>query len=194
MIKPVSFVTVMAAISAMSFQSQADVYRYIDASGARFYTNKPVGNYRLLFRTAPLTYREDLKQMPGRRHLFDDIIERVSQKHGMDPKLIHAVIHAESAYNPRAVSSAGAVGLMQLMPDTASRYGVYDRHDPEQNIEAGTRYLKDLLRMFDSNMALAIAGYNAGEGAVIRHNRSIPPYPETQQYVRQVMNLYVRHS
>ena len=111
-------------------------------------------------------------------------------KHKMDPKLLHAVIQAESAYNPKAISSAGAIGLMQLMPDTARRYGVTDRYDPEQNVDGGTRYLKDLLAMFNSDLKLAVAGYNAGEGAVMKYNYSVPPYRETQDYVRHVLKLY----
>jgi soluble lytic murein transglycosylase-like protein len=106
--------------------------------------------------------------------------------------LLHAVIRVESAYNPSAVSSAGAVGLMQLMPGTAQRYGVVDRTDPVQNIEGGARYLRDLMAMFGSDLTLAIAAYNAGENAVIKYNNSIPPYPETQNYVRQVLSLYRR--
>ena len=112
----------------------------------------------------------------------------------MDPRLIHAVIQAESAYNPSAVSPMGAVGMMQLMPDTAKRYGVSDRYDVEQNIEAGTRYLKDLLALFGADIKLAVAGFNAGEGAVIKYNRTIPPYPETQHYVQQVLSIYSRNG
>lgn len=128
----------------------------------------------------------------NRKTKFNDLIAQVASKHQVDEKLVHAVIQTESAYNAGAISSAGAVGLMQLMPGTARRYGVTDRHDPEQNVEGGTRYLKDLLEMFDSNLDLAVAAYNAGENAVIRHNNSIPPYPETQNYVRQVLARYNR--
>jgi hypothetical protein len=128
----------------------------------------------------------------NRKTKFNDLIAQVASKHQVDEKLVHAVIQTESAYNAGAISSAGAVGLMQLMPGTARRYGVTDRHDPEQNVDGGTRYLKDLLEMFDSNLDLAVAAYNAGENAVIRHNNSIPPYPETQNYVRQVLARYNR--
>ena len=125
---------------------------------------------------------------------FADLITDAANRHQVDPKLLHAVIQAESAYNATAISSAGAVGLMQLMPDTARRYGVVDRNSPDQNIDGGTRYLKDLLRLFDSNLNLVVAAYNAGENAVIRHNNSIPPYPETQNYVKTVLALYNRNS
>lgn len=125
---------------------------------------------------------------------FSDIVKKKALRYRVDPKLVHAVIQTESAYNAAAVSSAGAVGLMQLMPDTAKRYGVVDRRDPDQNIEGGTRYLKDLIEMFTPNLDLAVAAYNAGENAVIKYNYTIPPYPETQNYVRQVLSLYNRLS
>jgi len=104
--------------------------------------------------------------------------------------LVHAVIQTESAYNSSAQSPKGAVGLMQLMPDTARRFGVIDRNDPDQNVDGGTRYLKYLITLFNPNIDLAVAAYNAGENAVIRYNNSIPPYPETQNYVKQVLALY----
>lgn len=120
---------------------------------------------------------------------FEQLIAKTADKHHVDPKLLHAVIQAESAYNPSAVSSAGAVGLMQLMPATAARFGVTDRYDPIQNIEGGTRYLKHLLHLFNSDLRLAVAAYNAGENAVIRNHNSIPPYAETQHYVSEVLSL-----
>ena len=124
-----------------------------------------------------------------RKMQFNDLIAEAAHRHQVDERLVHAVIQTESAYNAHAVSRAGAVGLMQLMPDTARRYGVFDRHDPNQNIDGGTKYLKYLLGLFNS-LDLAIAAYNAGENAVMRHGYSIPPYPETQNYVRQVLSRY----
>jgi hypothetical protein len=123
---------------------------------------------------------------------FSNMIANAAFRNGVEEKLVHAVIQTESAYNASAVSRAGAVGLMQLMPGTARRYGVTNRTDPAQNVEGGTRYLRDLLSMFNYNLHLAVAAYNAGENAVIRYNNSIPPYPETQNYVRQVLSLYHR--
>jgi hypothetical protein len=123
---------------------------------------------------------------------FNEMIAQAAQRHQVDEKLVHAVIQTESAYNPDAISSAGAVGLMQLMPGTARQYGVTDRNDPGQNINGGTRYLRYLLDLFNSNMDLAVAAYNAGENAVMKYNNSIPPYPETRNYVRQVLSLYNR--
>lgn len=172
----------------------ADIYKRVDAYGRVFYTDSPEKGmgFRLIIRGRPKTYRHDLKYMAGNKLKFDDLIAKAAARHQMDPKLLHAVIQAESAYNPHAVSSAGAVGLMQLMPDTAKRYGVTDRHDAEQNIEGGARYLKDLLGMFNSNLKLAVAGYNAGEGAVMKYNYTVPPYRETQDYVQHVLRLYGR--
>jgi len=170
----------------------ADIFKYVDPDGRVYYTDEPKKgfDYRLIIRTRPRTYARDVKFMAGNRLKYNDMIAKAAAKHQMDPKLLHAVIQAESAYNANAVSSAGAVGLMQLMPDTARRYGVIDRRDAEQNIDGGTRYLKDLLGMFNSNLKLAVAGYNAGEGAVMKYNNTVPPYPETQNYVQHVLTLY----
>lgn len=123
---------------------------------------------------------------------FNHLIAQAAQRHQVDEKLVHAVIQTESAYNANATSSAGAVGLMQLMPGTAKQYGVTNRNDPTQNINGGTRYLRYLLDLFNSNMDLAVAAYNAGEHTVMKYNNSIPPYPETRNYVRQVLSLYNR--
>lgn len=170
----------------------ADIYKRVALDGRVYYTDRPEKGlgFKLIIRTPPKTYTRDLKFMAGNKIKYNDLIARAAAKHQMDPKLLHAVIQAESAYNAHAISSAGAVGLMQLMPDTARRYGVTDRHDAEQNVDGGTRYLKDLLAMFNSNLKLAVAGYNAGEGAVMKFNNSVPPYPETQNYVQHVLSLY----
>jgi soluble lytic murein transglycosylase-like protein len=111
----------------------------------------------------------------------------------VDPALLHAVVTVESGYNARALSPKGAVGLMQLMPDTARRYAVGDIWDPVDNVRGGARYLRDLLGMFNDNLSLAIAAYNAGEKAVIRYGHRIPPYSETQNYVPKVLGFYTRY-
>ncbi|MGD1984682.1 MAG: lytic transglycosylase domain-containing protein, partial [Chromatiaceae bacterium] len=131
-----------------------------------------------------------LKAMNRRRAVLAQMIERIANAHDLRPELIHAVIRAESAYQADAVSSKGAVGLMQLMPATAERYGVVDRSDPEQNVQGGVAYLRDLLELFESDLRLALAAYNAGENAVMRYGNAIPPYPETQNYVRKVIRFY----
>lgn len=121
---------------------------------------------------------------------LDDIIQRAAKKNEIDPRLILEVIRQESGFRLRAVSHKGASGLMQLIPSTARRFGVTDIFDREQNINAGTRYLKLLLDMFGGNLELALAGYNAGEHAVVRYNYAIPPYRETRDYVRRITTRY----
>ncbi len=129
----------------------------------------------------------------GDRNL-DLIILRAGKRYGVDPRFIHAVIWQESKYKVRAKSGAGAQGLMQMIPATARRFGCNDVYDSEANVNAGTRYLRWLLERFDGNISLALAGYNAGEGAVAKYN-GVPPYNETQNYVRIITGRYgkLRH-
>jgi soluble lytic murein transglycosylase-like protein len=122
-----------------------------------------------------------------------ELVHRLSAEGGLDPKLVDSVVRVESAYNPSAVSHKGAQGLMQLMPDTARRLDVDDPFDPEQNIRGGIRELDRLIERYSGNLQLALAAYNAGEGAVERH-RGIPPYQETRDYVARVMSLYTGES
>ena len=184
----------------------ADVYKFIDSHGAVFYTDKPKNDhYQRIIKSVPRpvpiikTPPPDLDDFDalslGRlitpnKNNFDRFIEQIADKHQVDSRLVRAVIETESAYNVTAQSSKGAVGLMQLMPETAKRFGVLDRNNPHQNVDGGTRYLKYLIELFKPNLGLALAAYNAGENAVIRNNNQIPPYPETQNYVRQVLALY----
>ncbi len=124
---------------------------------------------------------------------FQPAIEKAAQKYRLKPSLIKAVIAAESAGNPHATSRKGAKGLMQLMDGTARQLNVSDSYNPEQNIEGGARYLRQLLDMFDGDVTLALAGYNAGPGNVQKHN-GVPPFPETQQYIRRVLKFQSRFS
>ena len=124
------------------------------------------------------------------RKLYTPQVELVARTYGLDPKLMHAVISAESAYNPTAISDKGAMGLMQLMPDTARRFGVPDPFDPVANMHGGARYLRWLMDRFQNNLNLVLAAYNAGEGAVERYGNTIPPYEETRTYVVRVLDLY----
>jgi len=146
----------------------------------------------------PLAPRTNPARLPGYADV-QPLLESAAQAHELDPALVTAIAAAESGFRPDAVSHKGAVGLMQVMPTTAARYGVSASSpqqtfallkDPEINVRVATRYLADLLRMFEGELELAIAAYNAGEGAVLRHGRRIPPYPETQQYVTRVMRYY----
>ena len=120
---------------------------------------------------------------------LDWIIFRAGEKAGVDPRFIHAVIKQESRYDPKAVSHVGAQGLMQMMPATAKRFGLKDPFDPAKNVEAGTKYLKWLLKRFDGDVSLALAGYNAGEGSVDKY-KGVPPYGETQDYVKKIVSNY----
>ena len=120
---------------------------------------------------------------------IDETVERIAATQAIEPKLVHAVIKVESNYNPQAVSPKGAQGLMQLMPDTARRFGVSNAFDPVDNIQGGTRYLKYLLDLYHGDAQLALAAYNAGEGAVGKYG-TVPPYPETQNYLVQVGKQY----
>lgn len=126
-------------------------------------------------------------RLAERRARYAGLIEAAAERHRLDPELVHAVIRAESAYDPRARSPAGACGLMQLMPATAQRFAVRDVWDPAQNIEGGVAFLRVLIDRFEGDLKLVLAAYNAGEGAVARYGNSIPPYRETQQYVRRVL-------
>ncbi|MGH8598372.1 MAG: lytic transglycosylase domain-containing protein, partial [Gammaproteobacteria bacterium] len=137
-------------------------------------------------RTGSINYRA----LAVNREKFSKAIALAAKNQKLPTALVHAVITAESAYDPNAISIAGAVGLMQLMPQTAARYGVKNRKDPNANISGGTRYLRDLLGLFDNDLVLAIAAYNAGENAVLTYGRKIPPYQETQTYVRRVLKYY----
>ena len=121
---------------------------------------------------------------------IDGLIVESGRRNSVDPLLLYSIMHQESTFKPRALSHKGASGLMQLMPGTAARFGVKSIWDPKQNIEGGTRYMRWLLDKFDGNINLALAGYNAGEGAVMKYGNRIPPYSETQEYVRRISKRY----
>ena len=163
----------------------ADIYKIIADDGVTHLTNiqtESNRNYILLIKE-----KRVIMKVKGDVAQYDDIIRKASEKYDVDYALIKAVIKAESNFNHRAVSPVGAQGLMQLMPKTASSLNVQDSFHPENNINGGVRYLRYLLRLFNGNLSLALAAYNAGEGAVARYNNRIPPYPETQTYVQRVL-------
>lgn len=163
---------------------QAEIYQYIDASGTISLTNVPSD---IRYRRVDIQSNR-LHPMMSEREL-EPMINRYSRQHQLHPALIRAVIKAESDFDPMAVSRAGAVGLMQLMPQTAVRMDVRDLYDPEDNIGGGTKYLRQLLDRFRGNLPLALAAYNAGEHVVDRY-RALPPIDETRQYVRKVLRYY----
>lgn len=165
----------------------ADLYRYVDDKGVVHITNVPTSSrYRWLRREA------GGKAQPKKTYYYrgyDDMIKEAALRHGVDPALAKAVVRAESNFNAQAVSLKDARGLMQLLPETARRLGVRDIHDPAENIEGGVRHLSRLIKLFSSDIRLAIAAYNAGENAV-RKWGAVPPYPETRTYVKRVLLYY----
>lgn len=186
---------VVASLLAMPV-AHADIYKYVDKHGRVHLTDKPKhSGYQRLVKTwkgweEPSYNPRNFKQNQKR---YAPLIAEAARKHLLPDSLVHAVVTAESAYDPDALSSAGALGLMQLMPATAQRFGVTDRKNPRANVFAGTKYLKQLLGMFNNDVRLAVAAYNAGENAVIRYGRKVPPYPETQNYVRKVLKYYRKY-
>jgi soluble lytic murein transglycosylase-like protein len=124
------------------------------------------------------------------KRLYNPIIQQVAAKHGVDPELVDAIIRAESNYDNFALSEKGAMGLMQLMPETASQYGVGNVFNAAQNIEGGTKYLKDLIKLYNGQTKLVLAAYNAGQEAVRRYGGRIPPYQETRDYISRIMAKY----
>ncbi len=191
----------LACVALLPAVATADVYKYRDSRGHIHLTDKPMRGMKLLKRYSLQTGRSveparsrsgawSLAAMRKRQRALSPLITKAATATQLRPALVHAVVRAESAYLADAVSSAGAVGLMQLMPGTAERYGVTNRRDPAQNLRGGTEYLRDLLQMFDNDLQLALAAYNAGENAVIKYGRQIPPYNETQNYVRKVIRFY----
>ncbi len=177
-------------ISLGTSPSLADIYKFVDKKGVVTLTNRPSSpKYKLILRTRKAWQPSKYRNMTTNRSLFNHTINLAARRFHLNQALIHAVIQAESGYNPNAVSKAGAVGLMQLMPDTARHYGVTDRHNPAQNVQGGSHYLSDLLRRF-GNLKLALAAYNAGETAIARYGNRIPPYRETRAYVKKVLALF----
>jgi hypothetical protein len=169
-------------------RTKAAIHVYRDKQGTLLFTNVP---NRPGYRPFLLLHSYSRRLGGKESAAFDRLIQAACQRYGVEFALVKAVIKAESAFNPGALSRAGARGLMQLMPATAAMHGVEDIHAPSDNIEGGVRHLRLLLNQFDGDVPLALAAYNAGAGAVTRYN-GIPPYQETQHYVRRV--LHYRNS
>ncbi len=185
---------VVLLLTASAAGANSKIYVYIDEQGVRHYTDTPDNNrYRLLvLRPQDRTVSGDRydAQLLARATQYDAIIEHAASAAAIEPNLLRAVIVVESGFNVRAKSKRGAVGLMQLMPATAARFGISDSFDPRQNVGAGARYLKFLLDRFGQNLSLALAAYNAGEDAVDRNGGQIPPFTETMAYVPRVLKIY----
>jgi soluble lytic murein transglycosylase-like protein len=189
----------VSALALGAGPAAADIYMFKDERGVVHFTNIPNGDKRFKVvrkeeSTSDYARAAGMPQyvLPTAELIrqFSPIIETAAKSHGVEIALVHAVITAESGYNPRAVSRAGAQGIMQLMPDTARRFGVQNSFDASQNIHGGVKYLRELLTLFNGNKELALAAYNAGENAVIRAGNRVPPYAETVNYVPKVLGYY----
>jgi len=182
--------------------STTDIYLSYDPQGIPRFSNQAYDATYRLFLRADLPDHE-AKTMAPNRQLVEKLAAQkeiayqtriAAQKYGVEPALIFALINRESGFNMNAISRKGAIGAMQLLPETAKRYGTRAPAIAAQNIDAGTHYLRDLLRLFDGNLALALAAYNAGEGSVNRHGKNIPPFKETMLYVPSILTKYQEYK
>jgi len=166
----------------------AQIYAWRDANGNQVYSDRLQSSDYRTFSVAGSSLRSTRPAAERYRNRFDPIIDEAAARHAVRPDLIRAVIQVESGFDPRARSPKGAMGLMQLMPGTAAEFGVRNPYDPSENIRAGVAYLRSLLDRY-GNESLALAAYNAGPGAVDRHGKAVPPYPETRAYVSRVKKI-----
>ena len=175
--------------------AHAQIYSWRDASGRLVLSDKPKDPaakvYAVSSASAVSTFRVTKPAAAERAGQFDDMIVQQASINSLSPDFIRAVIQAESAFNPWARSNKGAMGLMQLMPDTAAEYRVANAYDPSENIRAGTAYLRSLLDRYGNDQSLALAAYNAGPGAVDKYGHTVPPYKETRAYVARIQNSQV---
>jgi len=195
--------TLLVFATVLSGPASADIYMHVASDGAVSYSDRREHpGYILLVKESVAAPAPAAAEKPGEiasshsvraadRH-FAPLITAVAREHGLEPELLQALVRVESGFNPRARSPKGAVGLGQLMPETAARFGVRDRFDPAQNLGGAAQYLRYLLTLFNGDTRLALAAYNAGENAVIRHGRRIPPYTETRRYVPAVLADYAQ--
>jgi soluble lytic murein transglycosylase-like protein len=178
----------------MVLPSSAGIYKYVDEKGVIHFTNCPRDpKFKLYIRESKedvgIENESSFVSSIKDSNLYDSLISELSKKYQVDFALIKAIIRAESGFNPTAISRKGAKGLMQLMPDTALRMNVSNIFNPRENVEGGVRYFKYLLSLFNNDLRLSLAAYNAGEN-VVGELRSIPPYRETIDYVKRVMSYY----
>ena len=176
--------------------AHADIYAFTDGAGVIHYSNVPADSrYERLIAEPPPPEAPSTPpgaELRAKAAAFADLIDEAARHAEVSPALLRAVIAVESAFDPHAVSPKGAQGLMQLRPATARRYDVHQPFDPRDNLRGGASYIRDLLKHYGNDLELALAAYNAGEDAVDRHGRTIPPFPETQAYVPAVLRFYRR--
>jgi len=177
----------LAMLVASPAPASAQIYAWRDANGTLVLSDRPLDAPTHVYEVqgAP-AIRTTSPHVPSRAERYDSLVHEHAGRHALRPELVRAVIQVESGFNPNARSPKGAMGLMQLMPQTARELGVRDPYDPADNIRGGTLYLRRLLDRYDGNEQLALAAYNAGSGAVERHGKRVPPYRETRDYVRKV--------
>ena len=201
-------------LGTISVPCAADIWGYVDERGVAHLSDRQINERYMLFKKeAPRPQMEAYAPPPifvpppaiaatgpviqvsaALRAQYAPLIAKVAQEHGLDASLLHAIVTVESGYNAQAKSPAGAIGLMQLIPDTAERFGVKNITDPLDNLRGGARYLRFLLSMFKNNLELVLAAYNAGEGAVMQAGNKIPNYAETKAYVPSVLTQYLHYS
>lgn len=195
---------IFLVLVAPALASAGGIYKYVEKDGTVVYTNVAPGGGQARkarrvegeFRPAPAPEAPARITSYTARSLgtYDEYIEDAAVRYKIPPALVRAIMHAESAFDPNAISHVGASGLMQLMPQTAREMYVKDIFDPRENIEGGVRYLRVLANEFDGDMVKMVAGYNAGPDAVKKYGGQVPPYPETQAYVRKVISLYFQYK
>lgn len=197
----ISFVPILLGSGLCLQPVLADVYSYTANDGAVNLSNVPLDSrYSVLVAepkeqavAASATDISTQALIVTNKIRYDRMVNEVANTYGLESALLHAVISVESRYSPKAVSKKGAAGLMQLMPVIARRYGVADPLDPVQNLHGGAKYLRDLMKKFNNDRSLALAAYNAGEGAVAKYGNRIPPYRETTNYVPRVLGFYRKY-
>ncbi len=179
------------AAGLMALGAQADIYIAIDGKGGFVLSNvhRPGRHYERVIKESGLAGGPVNAQLVTGRP-YADLVAAAALANDVSPALLHALIKAESGYNPKARSAKGAAGLMQLMPDTAKEMGVADVLDPASNVQGGARYIKRMLKLFDNDITLAVAAYNAGPDAVLSRGRVVPPFAETRRYVPAVLREY----
>lgn len=187
-----------AAVAAAPATASSPVFASLDSQGRLQVATAPLEGAKAFHPHRPFNAKAPATPVPSRSlpaasraaPRWAPLIDQVAAEHGVDARLLHAIVSVESAYNPSARSHAGALGLMQVIPATGARFGARDLFDPLQNLRAGTAYLVWLQRRFNGDLELMLAAYNAGEGAVQRHGNRIPPFAETRRYVAKVKALY----